>query len=498
MRYRTSYGTVDGAGALVLKQGPYGSGRVMMHRRLIFLPSVALAVLLAAVPGTGAERPIPTHVNVLVVGGSPAGIAAAVAAARAGMTTLLVEPREEIGGDMTLAWLNMMDLNRGPDGLPLTRGIFAQVHKKLGQTYDIKAARKVFADLVGAQRTLTVLTHTTVRSPHLSDGTLTGLVLTAGGRTQRVTADQFIDATDDASLAVASGVPYRIGREETGLDRRQQAATLIFHLKGVDYEIIRRYIAAFEKPGHIGGVNGRYIWGFSRIAWRYVPHNPRMGLYDLNLGWQTDGTVLVNALQIYDVDGTNATSMNEAHAQALKELPSVVRFLQTSIPGFAQATLVDAAPRLYIRETRHIDGLYRMTPEDIRDSHDFPDRIAVASYPIDLHPYGKGQMNPYRVSRRVYAIPFRILVPQRIDHLMVVGKPVSAGYAAAGSLRMIPTGMSMGEAAGEAAVLAISSATTPTRIATSPALIAQLQRRLLAAGVYLASPQHVLATAKKP
>ncbi len=482
----------------MLKQGPYGHRRTIMLRRPILPISVVLAVLLAALPGAGAERPIPTHVNVLVVGGSPAGIAAAVAAARAGMTTLLVEPGEEIGGDITLAWLNMLDLNRGPDGLPLTRGIFAQVHKKIGQTYDIKAARKAFADLVGAQRTLTVVTHTSVPSPLVSDGILTGIVLTAGGRTQRVTADQLIDATDDASLAVASGVPYRVGREETGLDRRQQAATLIFRLKGVDYETIRRYIAAFEKPGHIGGVNGRYIWGFSRIAWRYVPRNPRMGLYDLNLGWQSDGTVLVNALQIYDVDGTNPTSLSEAHAQAVKELPSVVRFLQASIPGFAQATLVDAAPRLYVRETRHIDGLYQMSAEDIRESRDFPDRIAVASYPIDLHPYGKGQMNPYRVSRRVYAIPFRILVPLRVDHLMVVGKPVSARYAAAGSLRMIPTGMSMGEAAGEAAVLAISSATTPTRIATSPALIAQLQRRLMAAGAYLASPQHVLATAKKP
>jgi len=498
MRYRTVEGTLDVARALVLKQGAYGSGRAMMHRRQILPTSVALAVLLAALPGAGAERPVPTHVDVLVVGGSPAGIAAAVAASRAGMTTLLVEPQEEIGGDIALAWLNVLDLNRGPDGLPLTRGIFAQVNKRLGQTFDIKTARKVFADLVGTQRTLTVMTRTSVPSPLLSNGTLAGIVLTAGGRTQRVTADQLIDATDDASLAVASGVPYKVGREETGLDRRQQAATLIFRLKGVDYETIRRYIAAFEKPARMGGVNGRYIWGFSRIAWRYVPRNPRMGLYDLNLGWQSDGTVLVNALQIYDVDGTNATSLDEAHAQALKELPSVVRFLQTSIPGFAHATLVDAAPHLYVRETRHIDGLYRMTAEDVHDSRDFPDRIAVASYPIDLHPYGKGQMNPYRVSRRVYAIPFRILVPLRVDHLMVVGKPVSAAYAAAGSLRMIPTGMSLGEAAGEAAVLAISSATTPTRIATSPALVARLQRRLLTAGVYLASPQQILATAKKP
>jgi hypothetical protein len=469
-----------------------------MHRRLMLLTTAALAVLLAAGPQLAfGAHPAPSHVQVLVVGGSPAGIAAAVAAARNGMRTLLIEPREEIGGDITLAWLNTLDLNRGPNGLPLTRGIFQQVHRKLGQTFDISAARTVFADLVRAQPTLSVMTRTHVAAPLQWNDTLVGVVLKTGGRTWRVTADQFIDATDDASLAVASGVPFTVGREETGLDRRMQAATLIFRLSGVDYQMIRRYIAALEKPSRTGGVGGRYIWGFSRLAWRYPPHNPRMGLYDLNLGWLTDGTVLVNALQIYDVDGTSAASLVEARTQAVQELPHLVSFLRLHVPGFSQATLRDAAPHLYVRETRHVAGVYRMTAEDILESRDFPDRIAVASYPIDLHPYRKGQMNPYRVSRRVYAIPFRILVPLGVDHLMVVGKPVSAAYAAAGSLRMIPTGMSLGEAAGEAAVLAIRTGTTPARMAIDPAMIAQLQQRLVAAGAYLATPQQILAAGRK-
>src|SRR3989441_8432778 len=133
MCYRTVNGTLDGAWALVLKQGAYGNSRATMHRRLILPTSVALAVLLAALPGAGAEQPVPTHVNVLVVGGSPAGIAAAVAAARAGMTTLLVEPQEEIGGDNSPPRVNKLHPHRRPPGLPPTRGVFYQIQKKLRQ-----------------------------------------------------------------------------------------------------------------------------------------------------------------------------------------------------------------------------------------------------------------------------------------------------------------------------------------------------------------------------
>ncbi len=462
-----------------------------MRKRLAILVTLPLALFAASHIAAGGPA-IPAHVDVLVVGGSPAGIAAAVAAARAGMTTLLVEPREEIGGDITLSWLNMLDLNRGPAGEPLTRGIFNEVHRALGQTFDIDRARQVFADLVESQPTLTVVTRTSVEAPILHDGALTGVTLTSGsGRQRVVTAEEFIDATDDASLAASSGVPFTVGREESGLDRRMQAATLIFHLGSVDYHAVTRYIARVERPQRRGGVHDRYVWGFGAIVRQYQPHNPRLGAYDLNLGWQSDGTVLVNSLQIHDVDGTNPQSLAEAREQAVAELPFLVGFLRARVPGFEQAELIDAAPHLYVRETRHMTGLYRMTVQDILTGRNFWDRIAVASYPIDLHPYVAGQMNPFKAVRRTYAIPFRILVARGVDRLMVVGKPVSASYAAAGSLRMIPTGMSMGEAAGEAAVIAIRAGTTPARMARNRMLVAQLQRRLLTVGVHLPSPRQV-------
>jgi len=417
--------------------------------------------------------------------------------ARAGMRTLLVEPREEIGGDITLAWLNVLDLNRGPHGEPLTRGIFSELYRRLGQTFDIARARAVLDELVRAQPTLTVMVQTRLLAPVVRGGALAAVSL-ADDRTRTtvtVPAEQFIDASDDAALAAASGVPYTVGREDGAPDRRMQPATLIFRLGGVDYQAVVQYVNTVEKPLLGGGVRDRYVWGYGRIVRQYRPQHPRVAVFDLNLGWLSDGTVLVNALQVFDVDGTDPRAIQDARTQALAELPPLVSFLRANAPGFEQAFLMDAAPALYLRETRHIAGMYRMTADDILEGRDFWDRIALASYPIDLHPYRPGQMNPFRAMRRVYAIPFRILVPVGVDRLMVVGKTVSASYIAAGSLRVLPTGMAMGEAAGEAAALAIGSGTTPARIALDRAMVAHLQRRLRAAGAFLPSPHGLYAGA---
>src|SRR5438046_7691528 len=210
--------------------------RTYMRTSLALLAALSLVVALPWTPLTAhARKPIPEHVQVLVVGGSPAGIAAAVAAALAGMTTLLVEPREEIGGDITLSWLNMLDLNHGPTGQQLTRGIFGRVYRELGQTFDVDHARAVFENLVRAQPTLTVVTRTRVKSPIMQGRKLTGVVLVIGRRRQRtILADEIIDATDDASLASAAHGAVTVGREERRLDHRRPPGTVVKRLARAD------------------------------------------------------------------------------------------------------------------------------------------------------------------------------------------------------------------------------------------------------------------------
>lgn len=455
-----------------------------------FVPTAAWAV-----PGI-----LPLRTQVLVVGGTPAGIAAAVAAARAGMKTVLIEPREELGGDITGAWLNTFDMNWGPNGEHLTRGIFFEVYRSLGQAFDIDKARAVFDGLVRAEPNLTVMLQIRMVTPILRSGVLLG-VAAMDERNHvpvQLLADEIIDATDNASLAVASGVLYTVGREESGMDHRMQAATLIFRLSGVDQGRVEEYIQTYDKPQRRGGMKGRYAWGYSHILRQYQSKNPRVGIYDLNLGWQSDGSVLVNALQIFDVDGTDPASVRDARAMAMAELPDVIDFVRAKAPGFERAVLLGAAPHLYIRETRHIVGLYRMRADDIFESRDFKDRVAIASYPIDLHPYVPGQFNLIRPSRYVYAIPFRALIPLGVDHLMVVGKSMSATYIAYGSLRIVPTQMALGQAAGEAAALAVAMDASPARLAEDARAITVLQTKLTASGAFLPSPRDLSAEAIRP
>src|SRR2546425_1717747 len=289
-----------------------------MRTSLALLAALSLVVALSWAPLTAhAGKRIPAQCQVVVVGGSPAGIAAAVAAARAGMTTLLVEPREEIGGDITLSWLNMLDLNHGPTGQQLTRGIFGRVYRELGQTFDVDHARAVFENLVRAQPTLTVITRTRVKSPIMRGRALTGVVLITGRWRQRtVMADEIIDATDDASLASAAHVPFTVGREESGLDHRMQAATLVLRMAGVDYNGVRHYVRKVKHPDRIGGIWNRYAWGDGEIIKDFRPQNPPVGGYELNPGGESDDTVLVNSVHVFDVDGTNLEAVREGRARA--------------------------------------------------------------------------------------------------------------------------------------------------------------------------------------
>jgi hypothetical protein len=215
---------------------------------------------------------------------------------------------------------------------------------------------------------------------------------------------------------------------------------------------------------------------------RYRPSQPDVAVLGLNLALQRDGTVLINSLQVFGVNGTDSASIEAGMAKARRELPPLVAFLRESIPGFGNAVLVDHAPQLYIRETRHLRGLYTLAVEDILIGRLFSDRIAAASYPIDIHPYVNGWVSPYAPVRHVYTIPFRTLVPVNLDNLLVASRAFSATSEAAGSARVIPTSMALGQAAGVAAAFCAKRGCTPRDLVRSSALMNEVQRILKAQG----------------
>ncbi|MDN5344788.1 MAG: hypothetical protein PWQ18_900 [Clostridia bacterium] len=422
--------------------------------------------------------------DVLVVGGQPEGVAAAISAARQGVKVLLVEKRDGLGGLFTYGWLNFIDMNYGPKHELLTRGTFMQFYQQVGGTiFDVATAKEVLAAMVGRYPNLAVSLNTTFQAPVLAGHKLEGIKAVKGGEEMVFYAGRVIDATQDADVAAAAGVPYTVGAEDMGEKERRQAVTLVFHLGGVDWAALEQAVRSGQVKD--GRISDRAAWGFASIATQYKPSTTRLRLRGLNIARQRDGTVLINALHIFGVDGLSAASRAQAMELARQELPAITAFLQAKMPGFNNARLLGSAPELYVRETRHIKALYQLDLNDVVFNRYFPDTIALGSYPVDVQATSP-QDSGYVYGRpEVYSIPFRSLVPQVVDNLLVVGRSAGYTHLAAGSARVVPIGMATGDAAGVAAVYSLQVNRSFRELAASPGDIRAIQKMLTRSGAYL-------------
>ncbi len=439
-------------------------------------------LLSTAAPDCTVQAPL------LVVGGTPAGVAAAVTAARMGTPVIETEARPYLGGDLTGAMLNMLDMDFGPDGKHLARGIFLEVYRRLGVTFDIEDAKKVFMDEVLREPLINLRLSTRPVATLMRGPWITGVVVedTVRHETETICANRIVDATDDADIAAMAGVPYTLGREGSGIDRAMMSATLVFELGGVNWEQVVSAISGHMTKHMLrGGVFHGNVWGYGPIMRMYRPTQRDVAIYDLNIGLQNGRSVLINGLLIFGVDGTDPASVADGMRRGRAELDPLVEYLREMAPGFAHAYLIRPADYLYIRETRHIRGLYTLTAQDIVDGRVFWDAIGVASYPIDLHPYRPGELNPYAPRRYVYTIPLRSLVPVGVGNLICASRSISASYEAAGSARVAPTTMEEGQAAGAAAVLSMQQRVSFRQLAERPVLVHALQEELHALGAYL-------------
>lgn len=454
--------------------------------RSVFIALVLATVVVLAQPVFLRYDAMPPgfRADVLVMGGSPAGVAAALAAARQGMVVVLAESRPFLGTVMTGAMLNMVDMSRGPNGENLIQGIFLEIYREIGGiTFDPRRVRAILRSKVEAEPGIVALLGVERAAPAVAEGRVVGAwVGLADGVMMPVHATVTIDATDDGDVAAAAGVPFSTGRETSGLDRRTMPATLMYRLAGVDWPRIVRYAYSHRHGRQPSGAFQGYVWGFGQAMRAYHPAGERLSAHDLNLGRLPDGTVLINSLQIHDVDGTDPASRADGYARAVQEIPHKVSYLRANVPGFAGAQLVEVAPELYIRETRHLAGLYTLTAKDILDRTRFWDSIGAASYPIDLHQYVRGEQYPYRPTRWEYTIPLRSLIAARKDGLFLASRAFSATYQAAGSARVIPTTMAMGEGVGVAAAVAVAHGVTPHQLAQRQDLVREVQQRLQRAG----------------
>ena len=464
---------------------------------------------------TPAPTPLPTAppVDVLVVGGTPSGVAAALAAARHGATVTLVAQRPKLGGDIIYAYLNMFDVplsDMNSESSPVAYGIFGSFFKELGTAFDVQAAEGWLERAVAKEKNVRVLSDVKFERVILEKGGVRGVqIKLKNGVLRSISARAIVDTTNDADVAARAGAGYFLGREQVNPDQKMQAAGLLFSVKGVEWQRLRAYVRSTRtislaaarrlKQGNEagvdirvhgnratirrGGIHGNYAWERGNVIRDYVPRGPDIDVISINFGRQSDGSVILNTLNIVGVNGLDEVSKKRAYQEGVAEIPLLIQHLRDKMPGFANARLGEIAPELYIRETRHIRGFTTLTVEDIKRGTPFPDRVALASYALDLHPYSKGDRNPFGPTRHVYALPLKALVPINVDGVFVASRSLSATYSAAGSARVIPITMAAGEAAGTAAAQCARGRYSPHELVKSEARIKQLQAELRKSGM---------------
>lgn len=395
------------------------------------------------------DAPVIATPEVLVVGGGLAGVAAATTAARMGADVLLVERSGVLGGMATLG------LVPPAMNVALTRGITQEFVDRLRaeggaeQTWNPEVMKGVLLEMLG-QSGAKLMFYSLAVGAIVEDGECRGILVENKSGTQAIRAKIVIDCTGDGDIAAWSGAPFEIGR---GRDDETQTQTLVFILANVDTS--RLMPVAMDTPEYIkqARADGRYQATFAGGA----------AIQPIVVG--PHGAVNVNMINVPEVDGLKVEDLTYAHVEAQREALDLVGFFREYMPGCEGCYLASTAEFIGVRESRRITGEYTLSGEEALGGATFPDAVARGFYPIDIHNAdGTGDAAGTRPSKP-YEIPYGCLVPLQVENLLVAGRPVSVDHVAHGSVRVMGTTMSLGEAAGCAAALCVLEGVTPRGLA---------------------------------
>lgn len=429
------------------------------------------------------STPVVEESDVLVVGGGPAGITAACAAAQSGVRVVLIENKSFLGGNLAIGLPILGFLSQKQQ--PIIKGLAQELIDRLKARdaasehqacplhvsltiIDPELVKTVALEML-LESSVKVYLYSMFADPILDGNRIKGCIVQAKGRREAFLAKEVIDCTGDADVAFQAGVPCEKGDTISG---GMQPPTLMFRMDGVDIDKLRNAIAS--QPG---------VYQMDTIPQEYFGKHRRfitVGLRNLidraraeGIPVPTDRTIIItgikpdeawiNMTRVKDIDGSDAHSLTQGEMTARKQIDVLVRYLLGYVPGFETARLSVVAPFLGIRESRRIVGKYVLNREDLLNCRTFEDAIAVGSYPIDIHHPGDNDCT-MEWCGDCYDIPYRSLVPLKIDNLLVAGRAISTTHEAMAATRVMSTCMAVGEAAGCAAAIACKKSVSPADI----------------------------------
>lgn len=443
--------------------------------------------------------------DVLVVGGGPAGIGAALGAAACGVDVILVEQYGFLGGNATAALvmplMSFHTQKKKPDkekeltllpgdhgkGDPVIAGALKKFLERLVKAngaispspktgYTVPFDPEIFkmtALEVLDEAGIHFLFHAFASDAIVVDNVVKGVVFETKSGPLVIHARAIVDCTGDGDIAARAGAPFEVGRQE---DRLVQPMTLMFRMGEFERTAFENYVK--EHPDqwrgvhglrdliHKATVNGELQLQREDILFFATPHERELS---------------VNTTRVVRVLGTDVWDLSYAEWQSRLQMKQLVAFFKKYVPGFEKAYLLQSGVQIGVRETRRVNGEYTLTADDILNARKFEDGIARSTYPIDIHnPEGTGTILKDLPEGDFYEIPLRCLIPLKTNNLLVAGRCISGTYEAHSSYRVMPVSMATGQAAGVCAALSARKETIARLIPT-----AEVQAELIKQGADL-------------
>lgn len=445
--------------------------------------------------------------DVAVIGGGPGGIPAALAAARRGAKVILVERNGHLGGNlvMGLPLLGYLDQN----GRQIIGGIAQEFvdemiaaghswgHERCPMHNSITLVHPEHFKLMLLQKCVEagvkLLFHSELTDAVVENGRLTAVRVTGKGTTVEIHADVFVDATGDGDLAYLAGCRYEKGDNNNGI---VQPPTVMFSLSGFEEEKFFDFLEAH--PENMKQLDTVEIGpGYDTTLWRRTPTHVFVGMRAyleelrqrenlpvlreniIYINSTVPGKIFVNTVRVPGCDGSNLFSLTQGEIDGHLQIPGIIDMFKRFVPGFEHVVLDSISPAIGIRESRRFAGLDRLTIDNVLGGVVPADTIALGGYKVDIH-NGEGQGTILTQVKQPYGITLGCLISADVDGLLLSGRCISMDSPSLGSMRIMPTCMAIGEAAGVCAAKASKAGISVRDVAA-----AEVVNDLLAAGAIL-------------